>query len=113
MNDPNARNPYSPPATSEPGGGGYQFAQPPQDAFTEMHRGGKVLTMGILGLAVCFVFGIVAWSMGATDLRKMDEGVMDRSGMGLTRAGKILGTVGTFVGGLTQILYAIGTLANA
>ena len=36
------------------------------------HRGVLILVFGILGFFVCFVFGIVAWSMGSTDLRQME-----------------------------------------
>jgi predicted Zn finger-like uncharacterized protein len=59
----------------------------------EPHRGGMILTFGILGWVVCFIFGIMAWSMGSADLRKMDEGTMDPEGRGLTRAGQIIGMV--------------------
>jgi hypothetical protein len=52
-----------------------------------------ILVFGILGLVVCQIFGIVAWVMGNSDLREMAEGRMDRSGEGLTKAGKICGIV--------------------
>lgn len=57
------------------------------------HRGGLILAFGLLGWVVCFPFGIAAWIMGNHDLREMTGGRMDRSGEGLTRAGKILGIV--------------------
>ncbi|HUG90328.1 MAG TPA: DUF4190 domain-containing protein, partial [Planctomycetaceae bacterium] len=65
------------------GPGGYQ--QP--------HRGGLILTLGILGWVLCFPFGIAAWVMGNEDLRRMERGQMDPAGEGLTRAGRILGIV--------------------
>jgi len=57
------------------------------------HRGAMILVFGILGIVCCFIFGIMAWVMGNDDLRKMKNGHMDRSGEGLTQAGKILGIV--------------------
>jgi hypothetical protein len=57
------------------------------------HRGVVVLVLGILGIAVCFICGIIAWVMGKNDLRQMDAGIMDPSGRGLTQAGKICGMV--------------------
>jgi hypothetical protein len=61
--------------------------------FLQPHRGGTILALGILGWVVCFPLGIAAWVMGNEDLAKMDRGQMDRSGEGLTRAGRILGIV--------------------
>src|SRR5438552_1150288 len=61
--------------------------------YVAPHRGAAVLTLGILGLCVCLVCGIIAWVMGNTDLRAMREGRMDRSGEGMTNAGRICGMV--------------------
>jgi hypothetical protein len=53
-----------------------------------------VLVLGILSLVMsCFVLGIIAWVMGNADLREMQAGVMDPSGMGLAKAGKICGMI--------------------
>jgi hypothetical protein len=57
------------------------------------HRGVTVLVLGILGLACCFILGIIAWVMGNKDLQEMDAGRMDPSGRGLTQAGKICGMI--------------------
>jgi hypothetical protein len=57
------------------------------------HRGGMILAFGIIGLAICFPFGIVAWVMGNNDLREIESGRMDPSGEGLTRSGKIIGII--------------------
>ena len=70
----------------------------------EPHRGGTVLTLGILGLVICLICGIIAWVMGAGDLRKMREGRMDRSGQGTTQAGMICGIIGTILGALGLVL---------
>ena len=74
--------PGAPPLSQSP-------MQPPLDP----HRGGAILTLGILGIVLCFICGIIAWVMGNNDLREMDAGTMDPSGRGLTQAGKTCGMV--------------------
>jgi hypothetical protein len=72
------------------------------------HRGGTVLTLGILGIvgaaafAFCFPLLVInlfltlpAWLMGQSDLRAMKAGAMNREGRGMTLAGFILGMFGT------------------
>lgn len=63
----------------------------------EAHRGGAVLALGIVGIVFCQICGPIAWVMGNTDLAKMKAGRMDRSGEGLTQAGKILGIIATIL----------------
>jgi len=79
-----------------------QAATPPfaprTDSYSIPHRGGIILTLGILGwvlglLFACPIFGVMAWIMGASDLREMRAGRMDATGMGLTQAGHILGVI--------------------
>jgi hypothetical protein len=65
--------------------------------YMQPHRGGKVLVFGILGIALCFIFGILAWTMGNKDLAAMDSGKLDPAGRGKTRAGLICGKIGAFV----------------
>jgi hypothetical protein len=77
----------------------------------EPHRGGTVLTFGILSLALglflCALFGvglgIPAITMGRTDLRKIREGTMDPDGAVQTQVGFILGWVGLGLG-ILQLL---------
>lgn len=57
------------------------------------HRGALILVMGLLSWFFCFIFGIIGWSMGSTDLKKMKQGQMDPSGKGLTMAGYVLSIV--------------------
>lgn len=64
-----------------------------------------ILVLGILGLIVCFPLGMVAWIMANRDLRAMQAGEMDRSGEGLTRAGKILGIIVTVLWLAGVLLY--------
>ena len=61
------------------------------------HRGATILVFGILGLILCQLFGIAAWTMGNNDLREMGAGIMDPAGKDLTSAGRILGMVATGV----------------
>jgi predicted Zn finger-like uncharacterized protein len=71
---------------------------------SEPHRGGMVLTFGLISAATLFVcwplapialcFGIAAWWMGSGDLRKIRAGTMDPDGEGTTQAGWICGIVG-------------------
>jgi hypothetical protein len=63
--------------------------------YVEPHRGGLILTLGILSVVICGLLGPFAWAMGRADLEKMRQGQMDKSGWGVTQAGYILGIVGT------------------
>lgn len=81
--------------------------QPVAPAGLKPHRGAVVLTLGILGIAVCFICGIIAWVMGKNDLKEMDAGVMDPSGRGLTNAGRICGMIGTILGCVVLVLQLV------
>jgi hypothetical protein len=81
------------------------FADLDEDEYEERrrrrpHRGAVVLTLGILGLVFScipilgWVLGGMAMSMAGSDLREMSLRRMDRSGRGLTQAGRICGTIG-------------------
>lgn len=61
------------------------------------HRGGLILTLGILGIVICAICGIVAWVMGNADMRAIRAGQMDPAGEGLTQAGRILGMIATIL----------------
>lgn len=78
-----AANPYASPSAPTIGPSGY--GRP--------HRGGLVLTFGIVGILCCMPFGIAAWVMGASDLSEIRAGRMDPSGESTTRVGMILGMV--------------------
>jgi len=69
------------------------------------HRGGMILAFGIIGLVCCIIFAILAWVMGNGDLKEMAAGRMDRTGEGMTKAGKILGMIAC-------ILAIIGVVVN-
>lgn len=72
------------------------------------HRGGMILTFGILGLLLCGPFtAIPAWIMGSGDLAQIDARRMDPSGRGLTQAGYILGIIGTSLFGVGVVIWLI------
>ena len=70
------------------------------------HRGGLILTMGIMSIVcnIALVPGILAWVCGRSDLKKMKDGTMDRSGEGITQAGMIMGIIMTVMAGLSALL---------
>lgn len=91
-------NPYQPPGYA---GGVFQGAP---------HRGGLILTFGLLGFFCCIFFGIAAWIMGNEDLNAMRAGRMDPSGEGLTRAGMILGIICCAMQGLSIVFIALANM---
>ena len=86
----------------------------PGQQLLKCHRGGIILTLGILGIVLCFICGIIAWVMGKNDIRQMDAGTMDPAGRELTQAGKICGIIGFIMGcisvggAILWILFALG-----
>jgi hypothetical protein len=95
-------DPYLPPAAAS---GLYA----PGTSYQAPHRGALILVLGLLGFAVCFIFSIMAWVMGSNDLREMEAGRMDRSGMDLTRAGMILGMIVSVLA-ILSVLAAFGLI---
>jgi len=70
------------------------LTSPPTTHYVAPHRGGLILALAIISWAVgCPIFGICAWVMGSADLREMQAGRMDSSGLGLTQAGQIIGMI--------------------
>jgi hypothetical protein len=64
---------------------------------TEQGRGVTILIFGILSIvSLGPILGIPAWIMGLKDLEKIDQGKIPASERQLTRAGMILGIIGTF-----------------
>jgi hypothetical protein len=63
------------------------------------HRGSTIQLLGILSIFIApLILGPIAWVMGASDLREMDEGIMDPSGRQETQTGKTIGMVMTIIG---------------
>ncbi len=65
------------------------------------------MTLGILGIVLCFICGIIAWVMGKNDIRQMDAGTMDPAGRDLTQAGKICGMIAVALIALSAIFLAL------
>ncbi len=70
--------------------GAPQFALKP-------HRGGLILTLGLIGLFVCGPLSLAAWVMGSGDLHEMDANMMDASGRSSTSSGRNIGMLGTIL----------------
>jgi phage FluMu protein Com len=69
-------------------------AGPAGSGYVRPHRGGLILVLGVLGVAVnCPIFCFMAWVMGSADLAEMRAGRMDKSGEGVTRVGQVLGMI--------------------
>lgn len=67
------------------------------------HRGGLVLTFGVLSLVCCALFGIPAWVMASRDLKQMDAGEMDPAGRGMTVGAKVCGALGFVLNGFVML----------
>lgn len=76
--------------------------------YVTPHRGVLILVLGILGLIFCQVFSPFAWIMGKGDMEKIDAGLMDPEGRGMTQAGMICGIVGTAI----LVLILLGTVVG-
>ena len=63
------------------------------------HRGGMILAFGIIALVsgMGIIFGPMAWLMGNSDLREIQDGRMDPEGEGMTQTGRILGMIATIL----------------
>jgi len=107
---PNTRRPRSPQEDDAEEPGDDYDDEPPmrrrRDAVP--HRGGLILTLGILSLVCCWpICGPIAWVMANNDLREIRAGCMDPEGEGLTNAGRICGIVGICLGIVGLICGAI------
>ncbi len=112
--NPKPQNPYSSPTQSSGASGGdfqYEYKTP--------NRGGLILGLGIgslSGLVIAFVccsvltviptgLGFIAWFMGRSDLRKIEEGTVSERNKELVQIGAYLGLLG-------GILSLLATLAQ-
>ena len=85
-----------------------QMPPPPMSQSPmQPHRGTMVLVFGIIGIVCCLVFAILAWVFGSGDLKKMQAGLMDRTGEGLTKAGMIMGIIGVCLQVVGIVVYVI------
>lgn len=67
------------------------------------HRATTVLVLGIVGF-FCLFAAIAAWVMGNKDLKEMDAGIMDPSGRGNTKVGRLLGMIFTILGAIGAVI---------
>jgi hypothetical protein len=79
-------------------------------ASNRPHRGVLILILGILGIVLCCPLGIAAWVMGNSDLRAMERGEMDKTGEGMTQAGKICGIISVALWALGAIIWVCFTV---
>jgi DNA-directed RNA polymerase subunit RPC12/RpoP len=89
-----------------------ELPTPPIRMTPAAHRGGMILTFGMLSLLPCILtsvlFGVLAWNMGSSDLHAMREGTMHPEGEGLTVTGRSIGLVGIL---LWSIVWFFGCIA--
>ena len=71
------------------------------------HRGGLILTLGLIGLFICGPLCLAAWVMGSGDLREMDAGLMDPGGRSTTSSGKNIGILGTVLWVIGFVFYFV------
>jgi len=92
-------------------------------AFSERGRGSTILAMGLvsilsatlfsclcLGMVLGPVFGIIAWTMGAVDLRKINAGLINPVERSFTKAGMVCGILGTFLGPVIGIISIVASI---
>lgn len=96
-----SENPYESPLTGATG-------QVP--TYSRPHRGGTILTLGLLGILCCAILAPIAWVMGRGDIQAMDRGEMDPSGRGTTQAGMIMGIIGTVLLILSVVFQVIAAI---
>ena len=101
----------------ETGGAGMRASTSsrPGGRALKSHRGPVVLSVGILGSVFFFipVFSVMAWQMGNADLQEMRSGKMDPSGVGLTRAGQLLGIIHAMIFAILLVIAVFGFLVVA
>jgi uncharacterized Tic20 family protein len=79
----------------------------PRRRRLEPHRGQTILILGVVAIAFMHLLGPFVWWMGAVDLKKMREGVMDPRGESDTRLGYILGIISTILVGISLLILIV------
>ncbi len=67
----------------------------PQEFYPEDSQATLSLVLGILGLVLCGILAPIAWAIGNTEVKAIDDGRRNPSNRGMAQAGKILGIIGT------------------
>lgn len=123
---PTAPNPYATSANSSQNP--YSAARPyqssyPSGGFAKTDNSGIILTMGILAwvvIVICpifmIVFGLIAWVMGASALRDMQQGLMDPRNQSQVQVGYYLGISASVLSviciGSYIVLVAVASVMN-
>jgi phage FluMu protein Com len=82
----------------------YDYREP-RRRRAEPHRGVTILILGISSIVVaclcpliCWILAAIAVNMANTDKPKIERGVMDKDGAGMTTAGQVCAYVGVILG---------------
>lgn len=70
-------------------------------------NGTLILVLGVLGLVCCPVFGLIAWSMGTSALRTLEEEEHQGAERGLVVAGRVCGIISVFLFFITMAIWGI------
>lgn len=102
-----AAPPYAMPAYGMPPGYGMNYPYQSQAS--------TVMVLGILSLVVCGLLGPIAWSMGNTELGRIDRGEVDPSNRGSAVAGRICGMIASImiIVGIVAVVFLFGIAASA
>jgi hypothetical protein len=65
-----------------------------------------------LGL-IALILGILGWIFGGSDLKAMHSGIMDPSGMSMTRSGKVLSMISVIMAVAAVILFILAMMGLA
>lgn len=90
------------------------FADVPRRRPAAPHRGGTIVTLGILSIVAGCLCPLIAWIMAGTaismaniDLAQMSVGRMDPAGRGNTQAGRLCAIIGIVIGLLAAIFFGV------
>jgi hypothetical protein len=80
----------------------------------ESNRGLLILVLGIISVValpfwgpISLGTGLAAWTMGQTDSRRVQAGLLDPAGQGLITVGKTCGVIGAILGGLWMLMIGL------
>lgn len=65
-----------------------------------------------LGL-IALILGILGWIFGGSDLKAMHSGIMDPSGLSMTRSGKVLSMISVIMAVAAVILFILAIMGFA
>ncbi|MBK9975931.1 MAG: hypothetical protein IPP14_14255 [Planctomycetes bacterium] len=99
---------YPPQGYQQPYGQPGMPAQAPYPgAYLQPHRGTMLIIFAICSWFVCLIFGIVAFIMAGKDLEAMKSGQMDPSGMGITKAARLVSLIHFIFFAVIMVIYVV------